>query len=129
MLHTKTNSDVRKRGNHTDPAKADPRGSQAGRLPGDSPKEMPALGKNNPVIALPSPQPADRNGPVIRPNIGQMDCTSLDQLVAKAKSQIARISPRSGSPSGHRSPGCWVIGPLEVSRYGMLARRSEREPR
>jgi len=89
VLRTKTSSDVKKRGNRTDPAMANPRNSQIGRrLPGDSQKALPTVGKNDPTMA-PSSMPADRNSPSIRPNIGRTD---LDQLIAKAKSQIVRIN-------------------------------------
>ena len=49
-------------------------------------------------MAPPSTQPADRNSPAIRPNIGRTDSANLDQLIAKAKSQITRI----------RSKECYV---------------------
>ncbi len=91
VLRTRTNSDVKKRENHTAPAKANPRDSQTGRrLPGHSGRELPAVAKNNPTMA-PSSMSADRNSPSIRPNIGRIDCVTLDQLIAKAKSQIARF--------------------------------------
>ena len=41
-------------------------------------------------MAPSSTQPADRNSPAIRPNIGRI-LRDLDQLIAKAKSQIARF--------------------------------------
>ncbi len=91
MRHTKVKANLTKPRQQTDPAKANPRGSQRGRLPGHSGKELPAVGKNDPTMAPSSPQPADRSGPAIRPNIGRTD---LDHLIAKAKSQIARINDR-----------------------------------
>ena len=94
MPRTKTSSDVKKRGNRTDPAKANPRDSQAGRLPGHGQKGAASSRQDNPTMARPSTQPVDRNRPAIRPNIGRTDCADLDQLIVKAKSQIARINKR-----------------------------------
>ncbi len=64
-------------------------------MPGHSRKVVPAAGKNDPVTAPPTTRTADRNSPAIRPNIGRTDCANLDQLIAKAKSQIANINHKS----------------------------------
>src|SRR5208283_3875924 len=94
MRDIKVKANLTKPRQQTDPAKANPRGSQAGRLPGLSRRELRVVGKNDPTIAPSSPQPADRSGPAIRPNIGRTDCADLDQLIAKAKSQIAGIQSK-----------------------------------
>jgi hypothetical protein len=83
MRRTKPKADLAKRG-QTAPAKTNPKRPTVGRLPGDSPKRPGA--KTNPIK-----QPAGRKPPSIRPNIGRMEGSDLDRLIAKAKNQLARI--------------------------------------
>ena len=89
MRHSKTNSDVKKRGQRNVPARANLQHSANGRLPGHNHKASPAVGKNNPAIVPPNTQLADRSSPGIRPNIERMGSANLDQPIAKAKSQMA----------------------------------------
>lgn len=75
-------------------AKVNPQRSQSRRLPGNDPKALHAPRKDNPTVVPTRTKTTDRSSPSIRPNIGRTNSVGLDDLIAKAKNQIARIARR-----------------------------------
>jgi hypothetical protein len=75
-------------------AKVNPQRSQSRRLPGNDPKALHAPRKDDPTVVPTGTKPTDRSSPSVRPNFGRMDSTGLEDLIATAKSQIARIARR-----------------------------------